>query len=676
MKKNIQNKQGELKKNLVALLSSNKLKAAILAPMALALAACDNGAGGTDNPYVPPYEEETPNPPDTEDPTKEVSSRDLKSLSATHNGTSAKSLDDILNNTTFNINYDIIYTDDITDNKTATVNKSKLDELFKGVVSFSVNGAFSETNQTVDLIITYNGKTITISSIKNGNYKSQEGQQPSIKDVTALLKEILTEAEYNRISGELSSKGITLTAQTIKAVGDNFSDLKNNTVNDTVKSNVTSYKEAFIAQNEGKINITKSGSYTLNSYNVSVTFNGEFDLDKISLPANNGKGNFSNATLKNSVYDISIDEFNDIRGSSLPTISSTNISSNSSPKAIYNLYKAYSSNLNKLTLNGDLYKKTIDGKEISGNNSDYTLFTDDNKAKLSTNTSITSLSADALAQMTNQLTIYNIRNMIISGNAKTNTVNWQLTNIVFEGDMSNLKNNFTHPEDNNALSLYGIIYFKNKPYNNNVYDGQSVKGMVKLDNLQGVSNENLKVAFNSAIYNVLDVSGVDTGFLNKYTPSGKEIISQGGSTHVIYFSKDYDKSGINDTQEKIDELCHKFVSKARNGIINVYLGDHKVKGNYYNIEYNNNRSAASKTPRTLKEFEYYGNNYKFEKSAYSSYSSAELNDANIVPSIEKTQLEEDKDKKQIAQNTKRIEFIDPETQKIIFSVVNDRQYNA
>ena len=670
MKKNIQNKLDELKGNLVALLSSNKLKAAILAPMALSLVACGNVSGGSDDtPIIQPPPVETP-----EDPTKEVSSRDLNTLSATYNGTSAKSLDDILNNTTFNINYDITYTDNIVDNnKTATVDKSRLEELFNGVVSFSVSGDFSETNQTVNLIITYNGKTITIPGIKNGNYKSQEGQQPSIKDVTALLKEILTEKEYNRISGELSSGNITLTAQTIKAVGDNFSDLKNNTVNDTVKSNVTSYKEAFIAQNEGKINITKSGSYTLNSYNVSVTFNGEFNLDEISLPANNGKGNFSNATLTNKGNDITIDELNSIRGTYFPKLSFTNISSSSTPKAIYNLYKAYSDKLGDLKLSGNLYRRTIDGKEISGR-SDYTLFTDNNEAKTSDGpyaNTITSLSADALAQMTNQLTIYDIRNMIISGKATGNTVNWQLTNIVFEGDMSNLKNDFTNPNDKLALSLYGIIYFKNKPYNNSRQDGEFVEGMVKLDNLTEVSGDNFKVRFASSVYGVLDVSGVTQTILNDYNKKGREIIPLGGSTHAIYFNAYCNKTNI--TQTEINTLCYKFVSESTTGILNVYLGMDKFKGDEYDKYVYRNLLAASKNPRTLKEFEYFGNYDKFEKSAYSSYSSTDFDN---LPKEEREQLEGDKNTKRIAQNNKRIEFIDPETKEIIFSVVNDRQYNA
>ena len=483
----------------------------------------------------------------------------------------------------------------------------------------------------------------------------QTPPQPSGKTVVELLKEIIKENEYDAISAEVAAGNMTLTEEKIKAVGDIFPALEKDAESGKEAKDVENAaailqnKEAFIAQNEGKINITKSGSYTLNSYNVSVIFNGEFNLDEISLPANNGKGDFSNATLMGN--NITIDNLNSIRGEYLPTISSTNISSRSSPKAIYNLYKAYSDKLDNLKLSGNLYRRTIDGKEISGR-SDYTLFTDDNTAKLSTNTSIISLSADALAQMTNQLTIYNIRNMIISGNAKTNTVNWQLTNIVFEGDMSNLKNNFTHPEDNNALSLYGIIYFKNKPYNNNVYDGQSVKGMVKLDNLQGVSNENLKVAFSSQIYNILDVSGVNTDSLDKYNPEGKEIISRGGSTHAIYFHKDYDKSGINDTQTEINKLCYKFTPEGRAGIVNVYLGAHKVKGNYYNTEYGNNNSAASRIPRTLKEFEYFGDTLRFEKSAKSSYDKY-LTDWGALDKEEQDRLMTDEGENLIAQNNRK-----------------------
>ena len=503
----------------------------------------------------------------------------------------------------------------------------------------------------------------------------QNPPQPSGKTVVELLKEIIGEFDYDAISAEVAAGNMTLTEEKIKAVGDIFPALEKDAESGKEAKDVENAeiirqnKEAFVAQARGEMEDVFKTIYPegyeeypflfdeddferkyVVTYKKNFTFEGEFNLDEIDImKADGAQGNFSNATLKNSVYDISIDEFNDIRGEYLPTISSTNISSTSSPKAIYDLYKAYSSNLDKLTLEGNLYRRTIDGKEISGR-SDYTLFTDNNEAKLSTDTSIISLSADALAQMTNQLTIYNIRNMIISGNATGNTVNWQLTNIVFEGDMSNLKNNFTHPEDNNALSLYGIIYFKDKPYSNNngTADGQIVEGMVKLDNLTEVSGDNFKVRFASSVYGVLDVSGVTQTILNDYNKKGREIIPLGGSTHAIYFNAYCNKTNI--TQTEINTLCYKFVSESTTGILNVYLGMDKFKGDEYDKYVYRNLLAASKNPRTLKEFEYFGNYDKFEKSAYSSYSSTEFDN---LPKEEREQLEGDKNTKRIAQNNRK-----------------------
>ena len=498
----------------------------------------------------------------------------------------------------------------------------------------------------------------------------QNPPQPSGKTVVELLKEIIKENKYDAISAEVAAGNMTLTEEKIKAVGDIFPALEKDAESGKEAKDVENAeiirqnKEAFVAQALGEMEDVFKTIYPegyeeypflfdeddferkyVVTYKKNFTFEGAFNLDEIDImKADGAQGDFSNATLTGN--NITIDNLNSIRGEYLPTISSTNISSKSSPKAIYDLYKAYSSNLDKLTLIGNLYRKTIDGKEISGK-SDYTLFTDDNKAKLSTNTSIISLSADALAQMTNQLTIYDIRNMIISGNATGNTVNWQLTNIVFEDDMSNLKNDFTNPNDNNALRLYGIVYFKNKPYNNNVYNGQSVEGMLKLDNLQGVSNENFKVGFDSSVNNVLDVSGISTTVLDSYVLDyDKQIASKGGTIHAIYFNENYTSADEN----KIKELCEKFANPDRTGAIHVYLGNKKVDGNKYDKYKNENEVGASKTPRTLKEFEYFGNNENFEHSAKSSYTDTEFKN---LPSNEQNQLTNDNGKKQIAQNNRK-----------------------
>ena len=231
-----------------------------------------------------------------------------------------------------------------------------------------------------------------------------------------------------------------------------------------------------------------------------------------------------------------------------------------------------------------------------------------------------------------------------------------------------------------ALPLYGIVYFKKKPYNNNNNNGkyvQNVYGMLKLDNLEKVSAENFQIGFIES-FSVLDIRGVDTSFLNTYTPTNKEMILNGGHTHAIYFSESY--NDLKDSQTEIDKLCRKFFPAGASGIINAYLGDTKVKGNDFSLP-DGYFSAASKTPRTLKEFVDFGNNfietnnYKFEKSAKSSYTSDEFNK---LDEKEKKSLNADADegKNRLAKNDRRIEFIDPETQKIIFSVVNDRQYNA
>lgn len=493
----------------------------------------------------------------------------------------------------------------------------------------------------------------------------QNPPQPSGKTVVELLKEIIGESDYDAISEEVAAGNMTLTEEKIKAVGDIFPALEKDAESGKEAKDVENAeiirqnKEAFVAQARGEMEDVFKTIYPegyeeypflfdeddferkyVVTYKKNFTFEGEFNLDEIDIiKADGAQGDFSNATLTGN--NITIDNLNSIRGSDLPKISSTNISSTSSPKAIYDLYKAYSSNLDKLTLKGDLTYTNIDGKEISGK-SDYTLFTNDNKAKLSTDTSIISLSADALAQMTNQLKIENIWNMIISGKA-AGEVNWRLTNIVFEDDMSEIKNKL-------SSNLYGIVYFKNKPYSNNngTADGQIVEGMVKLDNLTEVSGDNFKVRFASSVYGVLDVSGVTQTILNDYNKKGREIIPLGGSTHAIYFNAYCNKTNI--TQTEINTLCYKFVSESTTGILNVYLGMDKFKGDEYDKYVYRNLLAASKNPRTLKEFEYFGNYDKFEKSAYSSYSSTEFDN---LPKEEREQLEGDKNTKRIAQNNRK-----------------------
>ena len=514
----------------------------------------------------------------------------------------------------------------------------------------------------------------------------QNPPQPSGKTVVELMKEIIGESDYDAISAEVAAGNMTLTEEKIKAVGDIFPALEKDAESGKEAKDVENAeiirqnKEAFVAQAQGEMEDVFKTIYPegyeeypflfdeddferkyVVTYKKDFTFEGAFNLDEIDImKADGSQGNFSNATLTNGGSKILIDKLNDIRGSSLPTLvfnkTNYNISDDSSAKETYALYKAYSKELVKLQLKGDLHYDPIDGKKISGD-SNYTLFENGgNTAKSADNGTIKSLTVDTLVQMTKQLKIYKFYNMIISDEAtKTATVNWELRNIVFEEDMSTIKNNFKNP-NGRSLPLYGIVYFKKKPYNNKETDvGQAVYGMLKLDNLENVSSENFRIGL-SHKFSVLDIRGVDTSFLNTYTPKNKEIILDGGYTHAIYFSKSY--STLKDNQTEIDKLCGKFFPAGAAGIINAYLGDTKVKGNsFYGSASDGLFSAASRAPRTLKEFEDLGNSYEeftgnmqFEHSAKSSYTSDELNK---LDEIEKKSLSEDESNKMLAKNDRR-----------------------
>ncbi|MDE5580455.1 MAG: hypothetical protein K2I95_03440 [Treponemataceae bacterium] len=457
-------------------------------------------------------------------------------------------------------------------------------------------------------------------------------QTEKIANVSDVLKLVMGESEYNKIyneSGKFAPTEITLTAQTIKDVGNSFSGLSTYIGQDKEKDTISSDHQQFIknnkkivvAQAKGLINITKSGNkYTFNygSSELSVKFTGEFNLSNYSLPDNNGKGDFDNATLTNNGESISINVLNNIRGSYSPKLIFTNIQKVlgiEGSKAVYELYKDYSEKLGNLKIKGDLASIPVNGKNISDNSSNYTLFNDNDTAKSSSDTSVKSLTINVMVQMYNQLGIQKFLNMIISGTAEEATVNWNLTNIVFEGDMSKIKNT--------GSDITGIVYFNDKVYN---APAQNLKGLLKLNNIEGVSGSTLGVRFASANYNVLDVRGVNTSSINSYNKDG--ILIGGGYAHAIYFSDYY--SSYKDNETKIKELCLKFSNNQAAGFINAYLGNTRVNGESYsqtnlNKDYS---TIGAKTPRSLKEFEAFGNNneYKFEKAARDTYDNDELSD--------------------------------------------------
>lgn len=461
----------------------------------------------------------------------------------------------------------------------------------------------------------------------------------------ALLKTILGEDKYNEIKASLESnlggnglsRHLALTADLIKEVGGKWDAIM---TSDEYDETVREYAAGFVAQCLGIITVTKiidDPGWHPDEFRCKITFGEKtslkvgaeiFDLGEIEI-ANNGKIDFNDATFIGS--NVTIQDINAARNSSLPTLSNITVKDeNTTAKDIYDLYKGYTTkeDLGKVNLRGNLDTVVFDGRSISGNK-DYTLFNENDEAKESNDPSIISLNVDALSQMTEQLKIFMVSNMIVSGEAnKERTVNWELVNIVFEGNV----NKIIH---DNTRDMYGIVYFKGIPYN--VFK-QYMYGMLKLNNL---TNDNFSISSNYKM-GVIDVRGIDINSMNAYNDTYDKGVNRNGTINSVYFDKDVE-----------DVSIKKF--KADNGYVNnVYFGEKRECG--IRSLSTNHYHPSSKTPRALNEFEYLGNTYinnnhtgvmNFEKSAYDSYKG---NFTEYEYEDDVKILEEDRNEKKLAKN--------------------------
>lgn len=461
----------------------------------------------------------------------------------------------------------------------------------------------------------------------------------------ALLKIILGETEYNEIKASLESnlggnglsRHLALTADLIKEVGGKWDAIM---TSDEYDETVREYAAGFVAQCLGIITVTKiiDDPWSPEKFHYKITFGEKtslkvgaeiFDLGEIEI-MNNGKIDFNDATFIGS--NVTIQDINNARKSSLPTLSNITVKDeNTTAKDIYDLYKGYTTkeDLGKVNLRGNLDTVVFDGRSISGNK-DYTLFNENDEAKESNDPSIISLNVDALSQMTEQLKIFMVSNMIVSGEAnKERTVNWELVNIVFEGNV----NKIIH---DNTRDMYGIVYFKGIPYN--VFK-QYMYGMLKLNNL---TNDNFSISSNGKM-GVIDVRGIDINSMNAYNDTYDKGVNQNGIINSVYFDKN------------IEGIIKKF--KADNGYVNnVYFGEKREYGirsfspNHYH--------PSSKTPRALRDFEFLGNTYidgnysgvmYFPTSAYDSYD-GDFSEYGDEEAEARDALEEDRNKKKLAKN--------------------------
>lgn len=323
----------------------------------------------------------------------------------------------------------------------------------------------------------------------------------------------------------------------------------------------------------------------------------------------------------------------------------TGINSKDVSNGIIALHKLYDDNKNKLSLDGSLdatsFEHYADGEiknlVIEFQGADFfkdgkTMFTENS---INTDNTIPNMSADILREVSTKYNINDIKNIVITGDYTESKdefidINSKLTNVVFEGDVSGLKNS---EED----QFNGVVYFMDKPYNNRTEKQNShhIGGLLKLDTMKGVDDTKFGVSGN-----VLDLrgrEGLKHNPLDGYNGNRKLVID---SLDVAYFTtdniEDIDPKNEAVVNKKIEEIIATINdNQAHIFSYNIYVDGIKKD----NLVYNPETAYGSKTPRTLEEFEYYGNNGKFKTSAYDSYKG---NFGGVNPDV-KQKLEKDKD---------------------------------
>ena len=457
-----------------------------------------------------------------------------------------------------------------------------------------------------------------------------EPAEPSYKNVSEILKEILG-AEYETISGNIS-QNITLTAQTVKAVSDIFPVLESVITNanemDSAKEQVVNAdndtKKALVAQSENKISIKgKEAEYegyysedrsTVRIYegygyeiaangDMNIILSGKFnyfyerieslegniDISELEIYSGKLKGwdddlSVPMTDLKEKIYD----KFNLSNKSidALPKLSLglVNDDYDYGLKHFLVIYNKYNKN-EKLNINASFGefngRYLVDG--VTPDN--YTMFESDGNTVKSDN-SVKSVDINELIDFANQYGIYEIKNIKINGTlSSAKTVDWMLTNVVFETSMANLTNS-SHSD------LNGVVYFKDLPYVST--KDQSIDGVVRYDKLAASINKIVSITSRS----VIDMRGIDKNTMNSYDISN--IFGHGVS--IVYFAdgiKELSRNGSG----KNPEFYKKFIDITSAVMYNEYYGTGDREDSYFNSSIN--QIPASKKARTSKEFEYY-----------------------------------------------------------------------
>ncbi|MBD5411014.1 MAG: hypothetical protein HDR53_08075 [Treponema sp.] len=326
------------------------------------------------------------------------------------------------------------------------------------------------------------------------------------------------------------------------------------------------------------------------------------------------------------------------------------INSSDDLKNLTSLYKIYDKK-NKLDdIKIDYYDNNIlfDGNESK---KEKILFDGNKLAEVVPNVSI-----DVFLKLTKLSKYKELKNLVITGSytGEEQDINSKFTNVVFTGDVSGLKNS---EED----QFNGVVYFMDKPYNNIKGDsvGPIINGIVKLDKLEGVSYDTFRV--NNGVLDLRGRDGLNHNPLKGYNieTDSKKSINYSGHDAIYFTKENVDNIGGIDANSSIEDkfeiLARRVFGVDEGGtpLYNVYVDNDKYDSiaNIITPTLKSERHAVSKTPRTLEEFEYYGNygevenpngllyQGKFKTPAYDSYKG---NFDGVNPDV-KQKLEKDKD---------------------------------
>ncbi|MBD5448211.1 MAG: hypothetical protein HDR32_10910 [Treponema sp.] len=360
------------------------------------------------------------------------------------------------------------------------------------------------------------------------------------------------------------------------------------------------------ASDEYKVSLSGEFDYFDNHIE---SLEGDIDISKLIIVSHEDRGDrvlVASSSLRKEIYEKLNLESKE--GDALPTLKfGLTHDKDLGLKYFLDIYKKYNKS-KKLKI--DAHFISMDGRTLVEGvaEDEYTLFqADGNTAKASKDRTIKSFDINELVDFADTYHISRFSNLIISGDAKEADVNWQLTNIIFEGNMSQLTNT-------SGTSLKGIIYFKDLPYDNTELDENKrpyLDGALKLN--KWASTLKIQVGLTKA--NVLDISNIDKNTMEKYSIKQGDVFSYGGIS-TIYFHESIEDSARKSDKSYDVSFYKKFISLSAGGIDNEYFGTGDRQDSYRS---RNRKTAASKTPRKLSEFEYYGNNSYFEHAAVESY---------------------------------------------------------